>query len=144
MNLKKSTDRMLYLAGMALAFIGMLIPFVRIEDEGVKNVFSAAVYFNQPGIAYISTFVVIVWLAALAGIILYFITDFVVGDFLAWLVGAAFGIAATITLSLETLENPFGYMFIGSYLTFIGYTASLVALILEAKHIQHPLAKKTE
>ena len=145
MTLKKSKDRMLYLIGMAVTFIGMLIPFVREEDEGVMNIITAAGYYNQPGIAYITTFIVIVWLAALAGIILYFVTDVVIADFIAWLIGAAFGIANAIAMCLYCAENEyavFGWVFVGSFVVFVGMTLALVGLVLQAIHIQHPLANK--
>ena len=145
MKLKKSKDRMMYLIGMALAFIGMLVPFTREPDEGVLNVFSGAAYFNQSGIAYISTFMVAVWLAALAGIILYFVTDFIIGDFIAWFVGAGFGIAHTVAMCMYSVDNEyatFGWIFVGAFIVFAGMTAALVALILQAIHIQHPLANK--
>ena len=145
MKLKKSKDRMMYLIGMVATFIGLLIPFVREQEEGVMNVFSTASFFNQPGIAYISTFAVVVWLAALAGIILYFVTDFVVGDFLAWLIGAAFGIAFTVSMMLYCADNEyslFGWLFVGSFIAFVGMTLALVALIHSAITIQHPLANK--
>lgn len=147
MKLRKSNDRIMYLIGMALAFIGMLIPFIREPEEGAMNVFTGAAYFNQPGIAYISTFMVIVWLAALAGIILYFLSDFMVGDFVAWLVGAAFGVAQTVAMCLYCVDNEYGlfsWIFAGSFVVFVGMTLALVGLILQAIHIQHPLAAKAE
>lgn len=149
MTLKKSTDRMIYLIGMALAFIGMLIPCVREPEEGVLNVFSGAAFFNQPGIAYISTFMVIVWLAALAGIIVYFLTNFMVGDFVAWLVGAGFGAAHAIAMCMYLVENyeelgMLSWLYVGSFVTCAGFTTALVGLILQAIHIQHPLKPKAE
>lgn len=136
---------MLYLIGMAITFLGMFIPFIREEDEGALNIISAASYFNQPGIAYISTFIVIVWLAALVGIVLYFTTDFLVANFIAWFVGAAFGIANTIAMCLYCAENEYGlfsWLFAGSFVVFVGMTLALVGLILGIKSIQHPLANK--
>ncbi|MBQ7158030.1 MAG: hypothetical protein IJS09_01205 [Treponema sp.] len=138
---------MMFLIGMAATFIGLLIPFISVPDEGVMNVFQGASFFNEPGIAYISTFMVIVWLAALAGVVLYFVTDFMVADFIAWLVGAAFGIAHTVSMCLYSVENEyslFGWIFIGSIIAFVGMTLALVGLILQAIHIQHPLAPKAE
>ena len=136
---------MMFLIGMAISFIGLLIPFIRVEEAGALNVFGAAAFFNEPGIAYLSTFAVIVWLAALAGIVLYFVTDFVIGDFLAWLIGAAFGIAFVIAMCLYCADNEyalFGWIFVGSFVVFVGMTIALVSLISTAIHIQHPLAEK--
>ena len=144
MTLKKSTDRLLYLIGMAVTFLGLLIPYAR-EEDVMLNIFSGASYYNQPGIAYISTFIVIVWLAALVGVILYFVGNFVVVDFIVWLIGAAFGIAHTIAMAMYCYDNDyalFGWIFVGSCLAFVGMTAALVGLILSIKNIQHPLAEK--
>ena len=204
MTLKKSTDRLLYLIGMAVTFLGLLIPYCRttvlesvpvvravletatvsdtpaqeadieatelsaddtvivdensaeveevvatetieIERTAMLNIISGASYFNQPGVAYISTFIVIVWLAALVGVILYFAGNFVVVDFIVWLIGAAFGIAHTIAMAMYCYDNDyalFGWIFIGSCLAFVGMTVALVGLILSVKNIQHPLAEK--
>lgn len=234
MTLKKSTDRLLYLIGMAVTFLGLLIPYCRttvletvpvaapavfeavtvsdtpaqeaaieatelsaddtvavdensseaiedadsqdllaaeteeeniteadasaveveevtatetieIERTAMLNIISGASYFNQPGIAYISTFIVIVWLAALVGVILYFVSNFVVANFIVWLIGAAFGIAHTIAMAMYCYNNDyalFGWIFIGSCVAFVGMTAALVGLILSIKNIQHPLAEK--
>ncbi|MDE7392512.1 MAG: hypothetical protein K2M90_08670, partial [Treponemataceae bacterium] len=116
-----------------------------IEKTVMLNIFSGAVHFNQRGIAYISTFIVIVWLAALVGVILYFVGNFVVVDFIVWLIGAAFGIAHTVAMAMYCYDNDyalFGWIFIGSCLAFVGMTAALVGLILSIKNIQHPLAEK--
>ncbi len=147
MTLKKSKDRMIYLIGMAIAFIGMFIPFIREPDEGAMNVLSGAAFFNQPGIAYISTFMVLVWLAALAGVILYFVSNFMVGDFVAWIVGAAFGVAHTVAMCMYMTENyeelgTFSWIFVGSFIVCVGYTVALVGLVFQAIHIQHPLQPK--
>lgn len=235
MTLKKSTDRLLYLIGMAVTFLGLLIPYARtvvlesvpvathavlesvtvsaapaqeadieatelsaddtaivdaepleeaiedahsldllyaeseeaetvateadsfaveevtttetieVEKTVMLNIISGASYFNQPGIAYISTFIVIVWLAALVGVILYFVSNFVVADFIVWLIGAAFGIAHTIAMAVYCYDNDFalfGWIFIGSCIAFVGMTAAFVGLILSIKNIQHPLAEK--
>ena len=234
MTLKKSTDRLLYLIGMAVTFLGLLVPYCRttvletvpvahatleavtvsdtpaqeaddievtefsaddtvivdensleaiedadnqdllaaeteeaniteadssdveveevaatetieIERTAMLNIISGASYFNQPGIAYISTFIVIVWLAALVGVILYFAGNFVVVDFIVWLIGAAFGIAHTIAMAMYCYDNDyalFGWIFIGSCLAFVGMTVALVGLIISIKNIQHPLAEK--
>ena len=118
---------------------------IEIERNAMLNIISGASYFNQPGIAYISTFIVIVWLAALVGVILYFAGNFVVVDFIVWLIGAAFGIAHTIAMAMYCYDNDyalFGWIFIGSCLAFVGMTVALVGLIISIKNIQHPLAEK--
>ena len=74
---ERSIDRVIFLAGMVLAFIGFLIPaFFLKESSGVaiKNIFGAASYFNKAPSAYNATFIVAVWLCTIAGIALFFIT----------------------------------------------------------------------
>ena len=154
LKVKKSSDKMLFLIGMAIAMFGLLIPFIKVE-EGMMNIFMAASRFNEGGIAYISTFIVIVWLAVLVAIVLYFITESIVADTLAWLVAAGFGIAFFVAMSVYHYENVydeevqsfvsgvFGWIFIGSYIVFIGMTTALVSVVLQAMHLQHPIQPKS-
>src|SRR5574344_1649314 len=135
-KLKRPLPRLIFAAGMLLSFIGFFLPILTIEDEGVMNLFAAGVYFNEPGTAFISTFLYIVWLASLAGVVVFFTSHFIVSDFIAWLLACGNGIAGTITLWQELEVNPLGYMFIGSYVVFVGMTAALVGLILEAINIR--------
>lgn len=133
---KRPLARIIFAAGMLLAFIGFFMPMISVEDEGLFNLFTAGVYFNEPGIAFISTFLYATWLSCLAGVIVFFTSHEIVGDFITWLLGCGFGIAATVTLWLELEVIPFGYMFVGSYVVFVGMTAALVALIYEAVSIK--------
>ena len=133
----RSKDRWLYLIGMVVAFLGLLIPYVRIEDEGMFNVCTALVYFNQPGVAYISTHICIVWLSLLAGIICFFLSKTVISDYVCWLLAAGFGIAELVAISIDYVEaQPFSWMFVGSYVTCVGMLLALVALILQAVHFK--------
>lgn len=222
-NLKRerSIDRVIFLCGMVLAFIGFLIPTVYVreaipeetavieetastteeiaetsdelfdETEGylddtadnyltddeetvedflftdsevesrtsLKNIFSAAVYFNQSPTAYNATFLVIMWLCTIAGIALFFGTKTIVGDIISVLIGLAFGVASVIGIP-TTLNDSFGfyanvyadagievlpivgYMFVGGYLVLVGYIVALVGAVLSMAHIQHPSMKK--
>ena len=74
---ERSIDRIIFLAGMVIAFIGFLVPTVFVKDASgtvLKNIFGAAVYFNKAPSAYNATFMVAVWLCSIAGIALFFIT----------------------------------------------------------------------
>jgi hypothetical protein len=130
--MKRSVSRIVFVIGMLIAAIGFLLPMITVEGEGVMNLFSAGVYFNEPGTAFISTFLYAVWIACIAAVIVFFTSHYIIGDFITWLIGAGFGIAAIITLCGELAVNPFGYMFIGSYVIVIGMIVALVALIKEA------------
>ncbi len=144
-KLNRTKDRWMVFIGMALTFIGLLIPYIRVAtdeaavDTGLYNVFTAAGAFNQGGIAQISTFVVIVWLAALAEIVIFFCVKSIIADYVTWLFAACFGLAELVVLISEDygcLGNPFSFMFVGSYVAFIGMTLALVGLIFQAMHIQ--------
>jgi hypothetical protein len=135
-KLKRPLPRLIFAVGMLVSFIGFFLPVVNVQDEGVMNLFTAGVYFNEPGTAFISTFLYAVWIASFAGVVVFFTSHFIVSDFVTWLIGFGFGIAAIITLWQELEVNPFGYMFIGSYVVFVGMAAALVGLILEAVNIK--------
>ena len=133
---------------------------VRVEPsklEGVQqpktflfNVFGAAEVFNQhgydygdydyaPGTAYNSTFLIIVWLCTIAGIVLFFITKTIVGDIIVVLLALAFGIASAITIPLTINVTPIvGYFSVGGYFVIIGLLVAIVGTVLGAAHIQHP------
>ncbi|MCR5725354.1 MAG: hypothetical protein K6G80_09745 [Treponema sp.] len=132
----RSKDRWIFFFGMLAAFIGLMIPYVRIEDEGVFNVFTGGIFFNEPGIAYISTFIWIVFLALLGSIIAFFLSKNIVLDYVCWLIAASFGIAELITISVDFELIPFAWMFIGSYVTCIGMIAALVGLIRQLLHLK--------
>lgn len=145
LKLNRTRDRWMVLAGMALTFIGLIVPYLRVAaddavvDAGLYNVFTAASAFNQGGIAQISTFVVIVWLAALAEIVVFFCVKNIIWDYVTWLLAACFGLAELVVLISEdygALGNPFGFMFVGSYIAFAGMILALVALVFQAMHIQ--------
>ncbi len=143
---ERSFDRILFLAGMVLAFIGFMIPTFHTTDEGFKNIFGAAVYFNYPGYAYISTFIVAMWLCSIAGIALFFITRTLVGDIVVCLLAIGFGIAALVSFPIYfgedcTLAFLFSFFVPGYYLVIVGFIVSIVASVLGAMHIQNPSAK---
>lgn len=160
-NLKKnrSVDRVIFLAGMILAFIGFLIPTVFVKEASgtvLKNIFGAAVYFNKAPSAYNATFLVTVWLCSIAGIALFFITKTIIGDIIVTLLAIAFEIASVISIApsltdmfgayTEFYTSPvtpfFGYTTVGGYLVAVGIVAALVGSILGAAHIQHPSQAK--
>ena len=90
---ERSLDRVIFLAGMVLAFVGFMIPTFFLKDESgtvLKNVFGAASYFNKAPSAYNSTFIVITWLCSIAGIALFFCTKTIVGDIIVTLLALAF------------------------------------------------------
>lgn len=156
---ERSIDRIIFLAGMVLAFIGFMIPTVFVRDGSgtvLKNIFMAASYFNKAPSAYNATFLVIVWLCTIAGIALFFITKTIIGDIVVVLLAIAFQIASVISIA-PSLTDPFGaysslyrspvtpffgYASAGSYLVIAGIIAALVGSVLGAAHIQHPDQRK--
>ena len=152
---ERSIDRVIFLAGMVLAFIGFLIPtFFLKESSGValKNLFGAASYFNKAPSAYNATFIVIIWLCTIAGIALFFITKTIIGDIVSTLIALAFQLASVVSIA-PSLTDPFGaysslytsavtpffgYTTVGGYLVVIGLLVAVVGCVLGAAHIQHP------
>ncbi|MBR4322401.1 hypothetical protein [Treponema sp.] len=152
---ERSLDRVIFLAGMVLAFIGFLVPaFFLKESSGVvlKNVFGAAAYFNKAPSAYNSTFIIITWLCTIAGIVLFFITKTIIGDIIATLIALAFQLASIVSIA-PSLTDPFGayssiytssvtpffgYTSVGGYLVIVGLIIAVVGSVLGAAHIQHP------
>ena len=152
---ERSLDRVIFLAGMVLAFIGFLVPaFFLKESSGVvlKNVFGAAAYFNKAPSAYNSTFIIITWLCTIAGIVLFFITKTIIGDIIATLIALAFQLASLVSIA-PSLTDPFGayssiytssvtpffgYTSVGGYLVIVGLIIAVVGSVLGAAHIQHP------
>ena len=156
---ERSIDRVIFLAGMILAFIGFMIPtFSLKEDSGtvLKNLFEAASYFNKAPSAYNATFIVIIWLCSIAGIVLFFITKTIIGDIIVTLLALAFEIASIISIAPALTDMfgaytkyysasvlPFfGYTAVGGYLVLLGIIAAIVGSILGAAHIQHPSQAK--
>ena len=152
---ERSLDRVIFLAGMVLAFIGFLVPaFFLKESSGVvlKNVFGAAAYFNKAPSAYNSTFIIITWLCTIAGIVLFFITKTIIGDIISTLIALAFQLASIVSIA-PSLTDPFGayssiytssvtpffgYTSVGGYLVIVGLIIAVVGSVLGAAHIQHP------
>ena len=156
---ERSIDRIIFLAGMVLAFIGFLIPTVFVKDSSgtvLKNIFGAAAYFNKAPSAYNATFIVIVWLCTIAGIALFFITKTIIGDIVATLLGLAFEVASIVSIApsltdfmgaytefyTDKVVPFFGYTTVGGYLVLIGLIVALIGSILGAAHIQHPSQAK--
>ena len=119
-------------------------------EKNIFNLFGVLDVFNQtgkdygdfdyiPGTAYNATFMVIVWLCTIAGIILFFVAKSIIGDVIVLLLAIAFGLAASFCIPL-TLGVPFvtGSFFVGAYLVAAGLIASLVGTLLGAAHIKHP------
>ncbi|MBQ9281180.1 MAG: hypothetical protein IJ207_03165 [Treponema sp.] len=156
---ERSIDRFIFLAGMILAFIGFIIPtFILKDSDGtvLKNVFGAASYFNKAPSAYNATFIVIVWLCSIAGIVLFFITKTIIGDIIVTLLALAFEIASVVSIapSLSDIFGAyssfypqpvlpfFGYTSVGGYLVLLGIIVAIVGSVLGAAHIQHPSQTK--
>ena len=152
---ERSIDRIIFLAGMVIVFIGFLVPTVFVKDASgtvLKNIFGAAVYFNKAPSAYNATFMVAVWLCSIAGIALFFITKTIIGDILVTLLGLAFELASIVSIApsltnfmgayasfYQTPVTPFfGYTTVGGYMVLIGLIVAVVGSILGAAHIQHP------
>ncbi|MBQ4377595.1 MAG: hypothetical protein II821_00135 [Treponema sp.] len=120
------------------------------------NLFGAVKVLNQsgldygdfdyiPGTAYNATFLVIVWLASIAGIILFFCAKSIIGDIVVTLIAIAFGLTATFTIPLTLSVAPIiGYYTVGGYFVLAGILVALVGSILGAAHIKHPSIAKSE
>ncbi len=103
------------------------------------NIFGLAAAFNVAPYAYNTTFLVIVWLCSIAGIVLFFTTKTIVGDIVTLLVGLGFAIASVITVPLTLHVLPVvGYMTVGGYFVLIGWVVAIIGAVLGAAHIQHP------
>lgn len=125
-------------------------------EKNLFNLFGAVEVLNQagldygdvdyvPGTAYNATFLVIVWLCTIAGIVLFFIAKSIIGDVVVILLAIAFGLTATFTIPLTLSVAPVvGYFSVGGYFILIGILVSLVGTILGAAHIKHPSLQKAE
>ena len=156
---ERSLDRVIFLAGMVLTFVGFMIPTFFLKDESgtvLKNVFGAASYFNKAPSAYNSTFIVITWLCSIAGIALFFCTKTIVGDIIVTLLALAFEIASVISIAPALTDmfgaytkfytSPvtpiFGYTSVGGYLVLAGIITAVAGSVLGAAHIKHPSQTK--
>ena len=156
---ERSIDRVIFLAGMILVFIGFMIPTFSLKTESgtvLKNIFGAAAYFNRVPSAYNATFIVITWLCSIAGIALFFCTKTIVGDIFVTLLALAFEIASIITIAPSLSDmfgaytkfytSPvtpiFGYTSVGGYLVLAGIIAAVAGSVLGAAHIKHPSQAK--
>ena len=156
---ERSLDRVIFLAGMVLTFVGFMIPTFFLKDESgtvLKNVFGAASYFNKAPSAYNSTFIVITWLCSIAGIALFFCTKTIVGDIFVTLLALAFEIASIISIAPSLTDmfgaytkfytSPvtpiFGYTSVGGYLVLVGIITAVAGSVLGAAHIKHPSQTK--
>ncbi len=110
----------------------------------LKNIFTAASFFNNYTVttsegdeintAYNATFIVFMWLATLAGIIVFFACKTYVVDIVIWAIGTCFGIASLISIPMTLHVTPiFGYFSVGGYIVLIGWIVALVGLIFESK-----------
>ena len=153
---ERSLDRVIFLIGMVLAFIGFMIPTVFVKDASgtvLKNIFGAAAYFNKAPSAYNATFLVATWLCSIAGIALFFITKTIIGDIITVLLAVSFQVASVISIAPsltdfmgsymefygQTPVTPFfGYTSVGGYLVVVGLIIAVVGSVLGAAHIQHP------
>jgi hypothetical protein len=120
------------------------------------NLFGAVEVLNQagldygdvdyvPGTAFNATFLVIVWLCSIAGIVLFFIAKSIIGDVVVILIAVAFGLASTFTIPLALSVAPIvGYYSVGGYFVLIGILVSLVGTVLGAAHVKHPSLPSAE
>lgn len=127
-------------------------------EKNAFNLFGAVEVLNQggldyenilfenhvPGTAYNATFIVIVWLCTIAGIVLFFLTKTIIGDVIVVLLAIAFGLASMFCVPI-TLNVPFitGSFFVGAYVSAIGIIIALAGTLLGAAHIQHPSQVKS-
>ncbi|WP_407426796.1 hypothetical protein [Treponema sp.] len=124
-------------------------------ETNVFNLFGAAKVFNQNGLgsyyndydyvnevngtAYNATFLVVIWLCTIAGIVLFFLTKTIIGDVLVSLIALAFGIASVIAVSVTLNVTPIvGYFSVGGYMVIVGIALAIAGTVLGAAHIQHP------
>ena len=134
--------------------------FVRVTPEELEknytlsknhfNLFGLVNVFNQAGVdygdvdyiggtAYNVTFLVIVWLCSIAGIVLFFLTKSIIGDVVVVLIAIAFGLASAFCIPLTLSVTPIiGYFSVGGYFVLIGILVSLAGTLLGAAHIKHP------
>ena len=132
---------------MLLTFLGLLLPSFSFPEwlapRGALNVLSAASALNQPGTAYNATCIVVLWLASLSGIVLFFFSSSIVAEALIWFIGAGFGLAATIMIPRFLEVTPVvGYATVGSYFALIGWTLALVAWVLGASKVKQAEIRK--
>ena len=144
---KKSLDQKLFLIGMCLTFVGLILPSFNVPDwvskTGPLNIFGAAKALNLPGSAYNATFIVVLWLASLAGIVTFLLSSSVISEILVWFIGAGFGIAGAITLPAFLEVTPIvGYAHIGCYLALVGWLLALVAWVIGASKVKQAGIRK--
>lgn len=109
------------------------------------NIFGLAAAFNVAPHAYNTTFLVIMWLCSIVGIVLFFTTRTIVGDIVTVLIGLAFAIASAITVPITLQVLPVvGYMTVGGYMVLVGWVVAIIGSVLGAAHIQHPTLSKAE
>lgn len=93
------------------------------------NVVTAGIVLNRSGFAYLATFLWVVCLACLAGVIVYILTHRIVYDYLCWLIGCGFGIASIAGLSSQFCLGLFSFIGAGSVVIFIGMTVALYGMV---------------
>lgn len=115
-------------------------------EPGKPSISGAAGYFNVAdsagGFAYNATFLVILWLMAIAGIVVFIFSNGVVLDVLVWLVGAAFGIAALVTIP-SYLEGSEYSVCVGTCIIAIGWVAALVGAVISVIKVEQQGIRKT-
>ncbi|MBR0032983.1 MAG: hypothetical protein IJP61_11975 [Treponema sp.] len=145
---KKSLDQKLFVAGMLLTFIGLVLPCAFNVPDWVSNtspinVFVAARALNLPGSAYNATFIIVLWLASLAGICTFLLSSSIVSEALVWFIGAGFGIASIITLPPFLEVTPVvGYANVGCYIAFVGWVLAFVAWVIGASKVKQAEIRK--
>ncbi len=115
-------------------------------EPGTPKVTGAAGFFNVAdsagGFAYNATFLVILWLMAIAGIVVFICSNGVVLDVLVWLVGAAFGIAALVTIP-SYLEGSEYSICVGTFIVAIGWVVALVGAVISVIKVEQQGIRKS-
>ena len=131
---KKMTMRWIYIAGCALVIIGYLCPIFKaslgIFGKISTNGFALVKQFNNAGdtLALIAT--VMVFAAAICGIILDYCTGKLIGDVVALAVSVLGGIILFANTSDLGVKIAGKFINIGFYLIVIGWIVALIGIIL--------------
>ncbi|MBR4373079.1 MAG: hypothetical protein IKP49_01775 [Treponema sp.] len=114
---------------------------------GKPVVKGAASFFNVAdsagGFAHNATFIVILWLMSIAGILVFLCVEGVVLDTLVWLIGAAFGIAALITIPRYLEASLFSFASVGTYIVIIGWVVAFVGVAISLFKLEQQGIRKT-
>jgi hypothetical protein len=131
---KKMAMRWIYIIGCALVIIGYLCPIFKVSLGFLGNIstngFALVKQFNNAGdtLALIAT--VMVFAAAICGIILDYCTGKLIGDVVALAVSVLGGIILFANTSDLGVKIAGKFINIGFYLIVIGWIVALIGIIL--------------